>query len=391
MSAQAAAARTPGAKRAGPGEYVFDLGKVNHIKGGPDYSSVVGGVVEGDRMIVALMRMPAGTGAEPHSHPNEQWIYILEGTFKAKIGDDEVEAKPGSVVYVPSNVVHSAKATADGDVVFFTVKDASHSLHGVKADVDQGGTTMKRMGWIVGALACLALGAAASSGSWAPVRAQDKYPIKPVKIVVPYGPGGATDIVTRIVAEQMRQSLGQSFVVENKPGAFGIVAIQEMMNARPDGYTLMVGNVSTNAITPVIVPERLKVNYARDVVPVTNLIDVPAFLVVTNTNFAPKNVAELIAYAKKNPGKTALRHRRRRQLSALRHGVLRQARRRSRHGRHPQQAGRRRRHQRHDDRRRAGRVPQRRLDGGADQGRQAPADRGGQPDAAAATIRTCRP
>jgi quercetin dioxygenase-like cupin family protein len=127
------AARTPGAKRAGPGEYVFDLATVNHIKGGPDYSSVVGGVVEGDRMIVALMRMPAGTGAEPHSHPNEQWIYILEGTFKAKIGEDEVEAKPGSVVYVPSNVVHSAKATADADVVFFTVKDASHSLHGTKA------------------------------------------------------------------------------------------------------------------------------------------------------------------------------------------------------------------------------------------------------------------
>jgi tripartite-type tricarboxylate transporter receptor subunit TctC len=164
---------------------------------------------------------------------------------------------------------------------------------------------MKRMGWIVGALACLALGAAASSGSWLGSSwAQDKYPVKPVKIVLPYGPGGATDIVTRIVAEQMRQNLGQSFVVENKPGAFGIVAIQEMMNARPDGYTLMVGNVSTNAITPVIVPERLKVNYARDVAPVTNLIDVPAFLVVTTTNFAVKDVKELIAHAKKNPGKT---------------------------------------------------------------------------------------
>jgi tripartite-type tricarboxylate transporter receptor subunit TctC len=93
-------------------------------------------------------------------------------------------------------------------------------------------------------------------------------------------------------------------VVENKPGAFGIVAIQDMMGARPDGYTIMIGNVSTNAITPVIVPDRLKVNYARDVAAVTNLIDVPALLVVTNTNFAPKNVAELIAYAKKNPGKT---------------------------------------------------------------------------------------
>jgi tripartite-type tricarboxylate transporter receptor subunit TctC len=125
-----------------------------------------------------------------------------------------------------------------------------------------------------------------------------------VRIVVPYGPGGATDIVARIVAEQLRQNLGQSFVVENKPGAFGIVAIQDMMGAKPDGYTIMIGNVSTNAITPVIVPDRLKVNYTRDVAPVTNLIDVPALLVVTNTNFAPRNVAELIAYAKKNPGKT---------------------------------------------------------------------------------------
>ena len=127
------AARTLGAKRAGPGEYLFDLGTVNHILGGPAYSTANGACVEGDRMIVGLMRMPAGTGAEAHSHPNEQWIYILEGTFRAKIGDREVEAKPGSVVYIPSNTVHAGKATSDGDVVFFTVKDASHSLHGVKA------------------------------------------------------------------------------------------------------------------------------------------------------------------------------------------------------------------------------------------------------------------
>jgi tripartite-type tricarboxylate transporter receptor subunit TctC len=162
---------------------------------------------------------------------------------------------------------------------------------------------MKYLRIALGALSCLALGAAATGGlstSWA----QDKYPVKPVKIVLPYGPGGATDIVTRIVAEQMRQSLGQSFVVENKPGAFGIVAIQEMMNAKPDGYTLMTGNVSTNAITPVIVPERLKINYAKDVAPITNLIDIPAFIVVTTTNFAVKDIKELIAHAKKNPGKT---------------------------------------------------------------------------------------
>jgi mannose-6-phosphate isomerase-like protein (cupin superfamily) len=133
MAAASTAARTPGAKRAGPGEYLFNLASVNHILGGPDYSTANGACVEGDRMIVGLMRMPAGTGAEAHSHPNEQWIYILEGTFHATIGGQQVEAGPGSVLYVPADVVHSGKAGAARDVVFFTVKDASHGLHGIKA------------------------------------------------------------------------------------------------------------------------------------------------------------------------------------------------------------------------------------------------------------------
>jgi quercetin dioxygenase-like cupin family protein len=125
--------RTPGAKRAGAGEYLFDLATVNHILGGPDYSTANGACVEGERMIVGLMRMPAGTGAEPHSRPNEQWIYIIEGTFHATVGGKTIEARPGSVIYVPANVVHSGKASAERDVVFFTVKDASHSLHGFAA------------------------------------------------------------------------------------------------------------------------------------------------------------------------------------------------------------------------------------------------------------------
>ena len=127
------AARTPGATRAGPGEYMFDLGTVSKIMGGPAYSTAHGPCVEGDRMIVGLMRMKAGTGAEPHSHPNEQWIYILEGTFRAVIGDQPIEAKPGAVIYIPANTIHAGKASPDGDVVFFTCKDASHSLHGIKA------------------------------------------------------------------------------------------------------------------------------------------------------------------------------------------------------------------------------------------------------------------
>src|ERR1019366_9518637 len=132
MSAQPAP-RTPGATRAAPGEYVFDLASLQKIMGGPAYSTAHGSCVEGDRMIVGLMRMNAGTGAEPHSHPNEQWIYILQGTFHASIGGKEFDVKPGSVVYIPANTIHAGKAMADGDVLFFTVKDGSHSLHGIKA------------------------------------------------------------------------------------------------------------------------------------------------------------------------------------------------------------------------------------------------------------------
>ncbi len=153
---------------------------------------------------------------------------------------------------------------------------------------------MKRLALLAGFL-CLALATDAAC-------AQEKYPAKPVKIVVPYAPGGATDIVARILGDQLRQSLGQSFVVENKPGANGIVAINELVNARPDGYTLMIGNVTTNAITPVLTPGKVP-GYDKKVLPITNLVDIPAFLLVTTTNFNVKSVAELVDYARKNPGK----------------------------------------------------------------------------------------
>ncbi|HJZ43606.1 MAG TPA: cupin domain-containing protein [Hyphomicrobiaceae bacterium] len=123
---------TPGAKRAGPGEYYFDMTKVNSIMGGPDYSNVFGGVVEGERMIAALMRMPAGGGSVPHSHPNEQWVYVLEGTMDSTVDSQRRLVKPGEAIYIPANVVHCATATAERDVIFFTVKDASHGLHGIK-------------------------------------------------------------------------------------------------------------------------------------------------------------------------------------------------------------------------------------------------------------------
>src|SRR5215813_7536887 len=157
---------------------------------------------------------------------------------------------------------------------------------------------MKRLGVSLTGLALLGLAVGAVTAS-----AQDKYPSKPVKIVVPYAPGGATDITSRLFGEQMRQILGQQFIVESKPGAFGILAIEEMARAKPDGYTLMVGNVSTNAITPVLYQKKFSINFERDVRSVSRLAIYPSFLVTTTANFDVKSVAELIAYAKKNPGK----------------------------------------------------------------------------------------
>jgi tripartite-type tricarboxylate transporter receptor subunit TctC len=157
---------------------------------------------------------------------------------------------------------------------------------------------MKRLGFGL-ALLCLAFGAVTAS-------AQDKYPSKPVKLIVPYAPGGATDITSRLFGEQMRQILGQQFVVESKPGAFGILAIEEMARSKPDGYTLMVGNVSTNAITPVLFQKKFskEIDFEKSVVSVSRLAIYPSFLITTTAqNFEPKTVAELVAYAKKNPGK----------------------------------------------------------------------------------------
>jgi tripartite-type tricarboxylate transporter receptor subunit TctC len=148
---------------------------------------------------------------------------------------------------------------------------------------------------LLAALSCAAVGS--------PALAQDKFPSKPIKILVPYAPGGATDIVSRILGEQMRVILGQPVVTENKPGAFGILAIEEMARAKPDGYTLMIGNVSTNAITPILFAKKFKINYDKDVVPVARLVDIPAIVAVSTKDFPPKTMAEFIAYAKQNKGK----------------------------------------------------------------------------------------
>lgn len=101
----------------------------------------------------------------------------------------------------------------------------------------------------------------------------------------------------------MLSPIGLLHHLDNKPGAFGILAIEEMARARPDGYTLQVGNVSTNAITPVLFKDKFSINYEKDVVAIARLADLPTFLVATTTDFSPTTVAEFVQYAKQRPGK----------------------------------------------------------------------------------------
>jgi tripartite-type tricarboxylate transporter receptor subunit TctC len=153
---------------------------------------------------------------------------------------------------------------------------------------------MQRFGRAFALALGLALITAAAQGQQGP------YPNKPIRILIPYAPGGLTDVVARHYADQLRKSLGQNILVENKPGASGIRAIEEMVHAKPDGYTIMVGNISTNALTPILLGHKMRINYDRDVQIIARTADAPVFFMATTTNFPPTTFKEFIDYAKKN-------------------------------------------------------------------------------------------
>lgn len=144
-----------------------------------------------------------------------------------------------------------------------------------------------------GILAALPLPAAAQG---------DSYPARPVKILVPYAPGGATDIIARQVAAPLTESFGQNVVVENRAGASGNLALEAAARAPADGYTLLVGNVSTNAINENTFGHQLKIKPSRDLVGITKLVEIPHIIAAT-ANFPANSVSDLIALAKKEPGK----------------------------------------------------------------------------------------
>jgi tripartite-type tricarboxylate transporter receptor subunit TctC len=132
--------------------------------------------------------------------------------------------------------------------------------------------------------------------------AQSDYPNRPVKILVPYAPGGATDIIARHVAARLNDALGQTVVVENRAGASGNVALDAAAKSPPDGYTLLCGNVSTNAINETTFAHTLQSKPSRDLTGITKLVEIP-HIIVANPAFPAANVADLVARAKEAPGK----------------------------------------------------------------------------------------
>ena len=126
------------------------------------------------------------------------------------------------------------------------------------------------------------------------------YPTRPVRIVVGFPPGGPGDILARLTGQWLSERLGHPFIIENRPGAGGNVATEAVVNASPDGYTLLLVNAA-NAINATLY-EKLKYDFIRDIVPVAGIMRVPLVLEV-NPSLPVKTVPELIAYAKANPAK----------------------------------------------------------------------------------------
>ena len=143
--------------------------------------------------------------------------------------------------------------------------------------------------------AAAAIAPALPSAAWA-----QTYPARPVRLIVPFAPGGGSDIFARLIGQWLSERLGQPFIIDNRPGAGSNIGTEAVVNAHPDGYTLLLVNAA-NAINATLY-DRLNFNFARDIVPVAGLIRVPN-VVVVNPSVPAKTISELIAYTKANPDK----------------------------------------------------------------------------------------
>ena len=134
-----------------------------------------------------------------------------------------------------------------------------------------------------------------------PALAQD-YPSKTITVVVPFTAGGGVDAIARLLADKLRVSLGQSVVIDNKPGASGMLGANAVAKAKGDGYTLLLGSAGETAINPLVYKGRMQYAPEKDLAPITLVTRVPNVL-VASPNLPAKNIEELVTYAKKNPGK----------------------------------------------------------------------------------------
>lgn len=131
--------------------------------------------------------------------------------------------------------------------------------------------------------------------------AAQTYPGKQVRIVVPFAPGGGTDIAARALAQKLTERLGQSVVVDNRPGASGIIGTEIVAKSPPDGYTLLVGSQTVMAVVPAMNPKLVSYDTVRDFVPVIQIVDTPT-LIVVHPSLPVRSVKDLIALARARPG-----------------------------------------------------------------------------------------
>jgi tripartite-type tricarboxylate transporter receptor subunit TctC len=144
------------------------------------------------------------------------------------------------------------------------------------------------------------LGFAAMSVPFA-ASGQEWQPIRPIRLIVPYGPGGSSDVIARVLAAEMAKDIGQSVIVDNKAGGQGSIAMQEAAHAQPDGYTIILGHVGTLAVNPAMMP-KLPYDVQKDFLPVTLLAKVPMVFAV-GPKVSATSLPQFIAQAKAAPGK----------------------------------------------------------------------------------------
>jgi len=155
---------------------------------------------------------------------------------------------------------------------------------------------MNKSIFLAAALLCASATAASAAQKPAP-----EYPTRPIRLVIPFAPGGATDIIARVLEPKLTKRLGQQVVVDNRPGAAGNIAVELVAKAQADGYTLLVGNISTNSINPILFAKRMKVNAVRDLAGVSKLVAIPNFI-LGSPKIPARSLQEAIAYAKERPG-----------------------------------------------------------------------------------------